>query len=114
MLINATVMSADYAHPLFASNPGRRDMHNHIMHCVASFTTPLTQATLLESTPRGRRIMVIPKLPKLVPWVRFQSTAPLCPYPLTSRTLARIRRIVCNGPSRRSSCVSYAFTASKI
>jgi hypothetical protein len=26
---------------------------------------------------RGRRIMVIPKLPKLEPWVRFPSPAPL-------------------------------------
>ena len=31
----------------------------------------------LESWLRGRRIMVIPKLPKLEPWVRFPSPAPL-------------------------------------
>src|SRR5882672_6266242 len=39
---------------------------------------------------RGRRIMVIPKLPKLEPWVRFPSPAPLL---LTEASL-RLRRVV--------------------
>jgi hypothetical protein len=34
------------------------------------------KATRIEQR-RGRRIMVIPKLPKLEPWVRFPSPAPL-------------------------------------
>jgi hypothetical protein len=48
--------------------------------------------TRLESNCSGRRIMVIPKLPKLEPWVRFPSPAPL-------RTVQRTSVRACDSAS---------------
>jgi hypothetical protein len=57
----------------------------------------------LKSHHRGRRIMVIPKLPKLEPWVRFPSPAPILPQrQVGSRCTKRASakecfRHLCNG-----------------
>ena len=69
---NRTIQAGDrVGTPAGTGTRGLAELVTHGSGCLI-----FRKATRIEQR-RGRRIMVIPKLPKLEPWVRFPSPAPL-------------------------------------